>query len=179
MKKKLAWMYALGALVSLSLVSYSSRQSTRDDEFGGKKDVAFAEKLWNAMEGYQGWKLRSDVIKGSSPHGKWVRMYSTWVMVDTNLYPVIIKDSFGGRGVTQEKATKDPDAWLKDITVMVQREDRYDSKNQNWFYAKYLTDGALDKDKKGVAVAGRPSKGCISCHSQAAGGDFLFSNDEE
>ena len=179
MRKKLAWMYALGALFSFNLVSYSDGPSTLDDEFGGKKDVAFAEELWKAMEGYQGWKLHSDVIKGSSPHGKWVRMYSTWVMVNTDLYAVIIKDSFGGRGVTQEKATKDPDAWLKDITVMVQREDRYDSKNQNWFYAKYLTDGALDKDKKGVAVAGRPSKGCISCHSRADGDDFLFSNDEE
>ncbi len=43
-------------------------------------------------------------------------------------------------------------------------------------------DGTIKKNPKGMLLAGRVAKGmdkgCISCHSQAGGEDFLFSNDE-
>ena len=47
---------------------------------------------------------------------------------------------------------------------------------------KYGKDGTIEKNPKGMLLAGRVAKGmdrgCISCHSQADGKDFLFSNDE-
>ena len=149
--------------------------------FGGKKDVAFAKKLWKAAEGYPKWKLTSDVSKGGSPHGKWVRLFSTWVTVDGRSYPIIVKENYGGRGVTQEKARQDRQKWLQAVTIMLQREAGYDRDNQNWFWVKYDPKGEIMSNAKGVKLAGRvakgTTKGCIGCHSQAGGKDYLFSND--
>ena len=149
--------------------------------FGGKDDVAFAKELWKAMEGYDKWKLTTDVSKGGSPHGKWVRLYSTWVKVKGKSHPIIVKDNYGGRGVTVARVNKDPKKWLKAVTIMLQRQPGYDKENQNWFYAKYKPDGGIEKNPKGMLLAGRvakgTTKGCISCHANAAGDDFLFSND--
>ena len=63
---------------------------------------------------------------------------------------------------------------------MFQREDGYDSDNQNWFWAKFTPDGGLDKNPKGMMLAGRVAKGkpkgCIACHTAAPGGDYIFTN---
>ena len=66
---------------------------------------------------------------------------------------------------------------LAAITVMFKREDGYDAENKNWFWAKYLPDGSLDKNPKGMQLAGRVAKGnasggCIACHSAEA--DYLY-----
>ena len=59
---------------------------------------------------------------------------------------------------------------------------RHDRDNQDWFWVKYGKGGSIDKDPKGTLLAGRVAKGmkrgCISCHSQAGGDDYLFSNDQ-
>ena len=73
-------------------------------------DQEFAQKVWKAMKGYKDWKLTTGVFKGASPHGKWVRLYSTFVTVDGKDYPIIVKDNFRGRGVSQERIQKDPAA---------------------------------------------------------------------
>ncbi len=173
-----------GALLlgALTLSAQTTRPAgQKPAPFGGRGDVAFAEKLWKAMDGYTGWKLRTGVIRGASPHGKLVRMYSTWVTVDGHAYPTVVKDNYGGRGMTPEKVEENPAAYLKSVTVMLQREPGYDPENQNWFWVKFDPDGKVAKNEKGMALAGRVakgmSKGCISCHSQAEGGDYLFSND--
>ena len=149
--------------------------------FGGADDTAFAGKLWKAMDGYQSWKLTTPVYKGGSPHGKFVRLFSTWVTVDGKHFPIIIKENYGGRGVTQEAATKEPKKWLKAVTIMLQREAGYDKENQNWYYVKYAPNGTVAKNPAGMQLAGRVAKGmpkgCIACHSQAGGDDYLFSND--
>ncbi|MFQ5495837.1 MAG: hypothetical protein ACE5EX_10705 [Phycisphaerae bacterium] len=150
--------------------------------FGGSSDVAFAKKVWKAMDGYQHWKLTTPVYKGGSPHGKWVRLYATHVTVDGRAYPIIVKDNYGGRGVTKALVDKDPDAWLKAVTIMLQREEGYDTEDHNWFWVKFGKDGTILKNPKGMLLAGRVAKGmpkgCISCHAQAGESDFLFSNDE-
>ncbi len=149
--------------------------------FGGKKDVAFAKALWTAMKGYQDWKLTTKVYKGRSPHGKWVRMFSTFVKVQGRSYPIIVKENYRGRGVSVEKIEKEPKTWLKAVTIMLQREPGYDKENQDWFWVKYDKDGNIEMNPKGMLLAGRVAKGdrrgCISCHSQAGGDDYLFSND--
>ena len=52
----------------------------------------------------------------------------------------------------------------------------YDPENQDWFWVKYLPDGALDKNPAGMSLAGRVAKGadqgCIACHSGEE--DYLF-----
>ena len=57
----------------------------------------------------------------------------------------------------------------------------YDTANKNWFWAKYLPDGSLDKNPKDMELAGRVAKGaemgCIACHSAAPGDDYLYVSD--
>jgi hypothetical protein len=52
-----------------------------------------------------------------------------------------------------------PNQYLGAITVMYQRKEGYDPENNNWFWAKYKPDGSLDKNPKGMALAGRVAKG--------------------
>jgi len=163
------------------LIAGSRPAAQPEPPFGGARDVAFSKDLWKAISGYPKWKLTSRIYKGASPHGKWVRLFSTFVTVQGRDYPGIIKENYGGRGVTPERIQADRKAWLKAVTVMVARESGYDKDNKNWFWVKYTKDGAVAKNPKGMALAGRvakgQTKGCIGCHSQAGGKDYLFSND--
>ena len=169
------------AAIAVFALSFALRAQENAKPFGGAQDVAFAGKLWKAMDGYRDWKLTTKVYKGASPHGKYVRLFSTWVTVDGKAYPIIVKENYGGRGVTLEAVEKDSSKWLKAITIMLQRAPGYDKDNQNWYWVKYGSDGAIDKNKMGAQLAGRVAKGmtkgCIGCHSQAGGDDYLFSND--
>lgn len=171
-------------LMALTLRADPAEPSGNQDSapnFGGAKDVAFAKKLWTAMDGYQDWKLTTEVYKGASPHGKWLRLYSTWVTVDGKHFPIIVKENYGGRGVTKEAVDENPDQWLAAVTIMLQREQGYDDDNDNWFWVKYGKNGEVLKNPKDMLLAGRVAKGmpagCIACHGQAGGGDYLFSND--
>jgi len=181
MKRKIV-LSSLAAAVVVAGATLAGAVRSQGKPFGGPDDVAFAGKLWKAMEGYEKWKLTSGTFRGMSPHGKWVRLYSTWVTVDGEHYPVIVKDNFGGRGVTPERVQEDPAKWRKSVSVMLQRKPGYDGDNDDWFWAQYLPDGKLEKADSGTPQAGRVAKGeaqgCLSCHSQARDEDYLFSNDE-
>ncbi len=150
--------------------------------FGGADDVKFANNLWKAMQGYEEWPMSSGVYPGTSPHGKFLRMYYNMVHVDGTPYHIIVKDNFGGEDATQEKVAESPGDYLAAVTIMLQREDGYDPENNNWFWVKYGPDGKIMQNPKGVALAGRVAKGtgqaCISCHAKAKGDDYLFSNDQ-
>jgi hypothetical protein len=154
---------------------------SQDQPFGGKEDVSFANKLWAAMDGYANWKLKSGFYPGRSPHGKFLRIYYNIVPVDGRNYHVIVKDNYGGADATLEKVSTSPADYLVAVTVMVQREKGYDPEDDNWFWVKYSKDGTIEKNDKGLALAGRVAKGsqqgCIACHASAKGNDFFFSND--
>lgn len=175
---------AVIVFVTLLALSFGAQKTPPEEDkpFGGPKDVGFAKKLWTAMGGYEDWKLTTEIYRGQSPHGKWLRLFSTWVTVEGNHYPIIVKDNYGGRGVTPERIKENRKSWLKAVTIMLQRQQGYDRDNQNWFWAKYGPDGTIEKNEKGMMLVGRVAKGmpkgCISCHAQAGGGDYLFSNDE-
>lgn len=149
--------------------------------FGGKDDVAFAQKVWAAMGGYQNWLVRTGILPGRSPHGKFIRTYYSILNIDGKHYHAIVKDNYGGKDVTIDQVKKSPDDYLMSITVMVQREAGYDPDNQDWFWVKYGKDGSIDKNGQGVAMAGRvvkgADKGCIACHKSAQGGDYFYTND--
>ena len=182
MFKRIALSGVLAGLAVFALLPPESASQDEKQAFGGAADVAFAGKVWKAMAGYEkNWKLSSGVVAGKSPHGKFVHMYSSWVEVDKRLYPVVIKDNFGGRGVNPDRVKADRGKWLRAVTVMVQRERGYDPDNHDWFWVKFGKGGTIGKNKAGVALAGRVIKdsmsGCIACHSGAKGDDYLFSND--
>ena len=139
--------------------------------FGGKEDVDFANMVWSAMKGYQDVQMKTDMIPGNAPHGKFITIYYDVISVQGKPYHTIIKENF-----TPEKK-------LAAITVMVQREAGYDSDNNDWFWVKYAPDGTVSKNDKDMALAGKVAKGmdqgCIKCHQDAKGGDYVFINDSE
>ena len=156
--------------------------------FGGEEDVKFAEAIWKAMEGYQDWPLKTNIIKGNTPHGAFVRIYYNIVTVDGKPYHVINKDNYMGKDamgntVDIETVARAPEKLLAASTVMVQREAGYDSDNNNWFWAKFGADGSVAKNDKKMSLAGRVAKGmdmgCIACHKTAKDGDYIFINDVE
>lgn len=173
---------AVFALFTLSHSTSQSGPSKDEMPFGGEKDVKFAGKLWKAMEGYRGWPMKSGFYPGGSPHGQFLRMYYNVVIVDGRPYHVVVKDNYGGEDATLMKVSKAPEKYLMAVTVMLQREAGYDPDNMDWFWVKYQPDGTVDKNPKGMALAGRVAKGmdagCIACHANAMDDDYLFVNDE-
>lgn len=159
----------------------ASEMKMMEMPFGGAADVAFAEGLWTAMDGYTDWPMASGYYTGGSPHGDFIRMYYGLVTVEGVPYHVIVKDNFGGEGATLETVADSPADYLMAVTVMLQRERGYDKENKDWFWVKYGPDGAIGRNDMSVAMAGRVAKGmamgCIACHAKAAGGDYAFFND--
>lgn len=149
--------------------------------FGGEKDVAFAEALWTAMDGYDGWIMQSEIMPGKSPHGMFIRMYYSIVTVGDTPYHIVVKDNYGGEGVTLDMVKEDPAEHLMAVTPMLQREPGYDADNNDWYWVKYAPDGTVAMNDMDMALAGRVAKGmpmgCIACHANAGDGDFLFAND--
>lgn len=180
---KRSWMPALMiiAFVTFSLSMALISGEEKEMPFGGEKDVQFAKAIWTAMKGYDRWPMKSGFYPGTSPHGKVLKLYYNMVNVNNKPYHVIIKDNYGGEGATVEAVAEAPEKYLAAVTVMVQREDGYDPAHNNWFWAKYMPGGSLDKNAKGMQMAGRVAKGmkvgCIACHADAADNDFVFTND--
>jgi len=176
-------------LITLSFAIFSQGAVSADKKvvtktqmpFGGKEDVTFANDLWKAMNGYENWLMKSDVRMGMSPHGDFIRLYYNIVNVNSKPYHVIVKDNYGGDGVTLNMVSESPEKYLMAVTVMVQREKGYDSDNNDWFWVKYNADGTITKGDKDVAMAGRVAKGmdtgCVSCHKAAKDNDYIFTND--
>ncbi|MBN2565567.1 MAG: cytochrome P460 family protein [Candidatus Eisenbacteria bacterium] len=181
-RSRLCSRATLSVLMITALVLAPSLVVAQEAQFGAPADVDFAHALWEAMSGYQDWLLKSDIYPGVSPHGLFLRMYYNVVNIGGAAYHVVIKDNFGGKDLTLEAVKENPNDHLKAVTVMVQREAGYDSDNNDWYWVKFGTDGTIDRNEGGTPLAGRVAKGsragCIACHVNAAGGDYLFTNDE-
>lgn len=151
---------------------------------GNPEDIADAQALWQAMNQAQlagKEMILSTPYTGQHPHGAILDTIDTQLTVKGHTGALIVKRNYGGEGVNKDKVANDPHAWLGAVTVMFKREAGYDAENKDWFWAKYLPDGSLDKNPAGVALAGRVAKGmsagCIACHKAAPGGDYVFNND--
>lgn len=150
--------------------------------FAGPASVAYADKLWVALKNANlagPGMTKTEAYKGSHPHGAVLMNATSTLTVDGQTDTVIVKSNFGGEGVSVEAVDADPAKYLKAVTVMYKRPG-YDPENKDWFWAKYLSDGTLDKNPKGMQLAGRVAKGkpmgCIACHTAAPGGDMVFTN---
>lgn len=152
--------------------------------FGGQASVGYAAELWQALAG-RGWVgnngLRSKPFLGQHPHGAVLDTVAGPLSLRGHSGVVVIKRNYAGQGVSVKAVADDPDRWLRSVTVMYQRERGYDLENNNWFWAKYRTDGRLERNAHGVPLAGRvakgTAKGCIACHRAAPGGDLVFNSD--
>lgn len=151
--------------------------------FGGNDDLAYADALWGTMQragliGDHG--VISTPYTGQHPHGAILDTIDATLTLDGHTGPVIIKRNYGGEGVSKQAVADNPAKYLKAVTVMYKRAG-YDPDNRDWFWAKFLPDGSLDKNDKGMQLAGRVAKGmptgCIACHAAAPGGDLVFNHD--
>jgi hypothetical protein len=174
--KKTILIAAIGLCVSMAA-------GAGEKPFSGPDSVGYAETLWSALGAAKLVGSPADnpaPYKGIHPHGAILTTATSAVTVDGHEGIVIVKKNYGGEGVSVESVAKDPAKHLKAVTVMFQREEGYDSDNQNWFWAKYKADGKLHKNDKDMKLAGRVAKGkpegCIACHSAAPGGDYLYTN---
>jgi len=143
--------------------------------FGGPDDMEKAESLWGRMADYRDWKSPSGLEgfqEGKSPHGKFIRYYLNSTARSNPSAPgaIIVKENY---------MAKMSDS-LGAITVM-EKVPGYDMDNKDWFWVKFDPKGSVMKNSKKMSLAGRVakgmSKGCIACHSNAGGDDYLFVND--
>jgi hypothetical protein len=184
LKKSIRDASAAG-VVLFALAGAASGQS--GPPFGQAEDTDYAAKLWSVMEdkglaGVSGENVvRGFPYEGAEPHGFVLdTLYST-ATIDGHSGALVVKRNYGPEGVSVEEVQADAAGHLAAITVMFKREDGYDAENANWFWAKYLSDGSLDKNPAGIELAGRVVKGnaeagCIACHT-GAGDDLLFTTD--
>ena len=151
--------------------------------FGGPVSVAYAGELWQALQSARlagPAAIETKAYPGQHPHGSVLQLADAMLTVNGITGPVIVKNNFGGEGVSVDNVTRDPSRYLIAVTVMYQRPG-YDPDNNDWFWARYLPDGSLDKNSEGMALAGRVAKadppgGCIACHRAAPGGDLVFTH---
>ena len=152
------------------------------EAFGGAEDTAYAQSLWQVMEDL---RLAGDGMimgtpyEGTDPHGMMLETFYTSASIEGHEGDLIVKRNYGPQGVTADQVLSAPGEHLGSLTVMFRREGGYDSDNANWFWAKYLPDGTLDKTPNDMQMAGRIAKGadqgCIACHSGEA--DYVFTSD--
>ncbi len=152
--------------------------------FGTEADTAYAGDLWTAMSEMHmvgAGAVMSFPYPGTDPHGMMLETFYTEATVDGHTGTLVVKRNYGPEGVTVDEVLGDPAGHLGAVTVMFQREDGYDPETNNWFWAKYLPDGTLDRNPNDMALAGLVGKnadaGCIACHQNAGGEDFLFTTD--
>jgi hypothetical protein len=167
------------ALVGTMIAGAVSAQTAGTDD-----DIAFADAMWAQMLELN---LAGDgaimglPYQGGPPHGETLETFfvETEIMGETGL--LVVKRNYGPVGVTADEVLADPAGNLGSVTVMFQRAEGYDAEHDDWFYAKYQPDGALDSAPSGMALAGAIGRdlsgGCIACHILAGGDDYLYTTD--
>ena len=174
MKKLIAATLGLGLAGSVALA--------QDAPFGTDADADYAALLWEVMveaklagEG----AILTVPYDGGEPHGMMLETFYTTATINGHTGDLIVKRNYGPEGVSADEILADPAKHLGALTVMFRREEGFDADNQDWFWVKYLADGTLDKNPKGMRLAGRVAKGaeqgCIACHSGVD--DYVFTSD--
>ena len=113
---------------------------------------------------YQNWPLypgKDKFYTGRHPHGALLTSYVNEIALNG------INNKAGtlANGAIIVKENYMPDKTLGAVTVMY-RAKGYDPDSGDWFWAKYMPDGSIEKAGK---VAG-----CIGCHTAAINNDWIF-----
>ena len=182
--KKIARCLTLAGSVAAMTLALGNVSFGQMAPFGDDKSVAYAAKLWETMGKLNltgDDMIRTFPYEGTDPHGMMLETLYLKATIDGHTGALVVKRNFGPAGVEEDAVLNNPDKHLAAVTVMFRREAGYDDDNKNWFWAKYLPDGSLDKNPKGMMLAGKVAKGadqgCIACHTGAPGGDYLFTTD--
>lgn len=172
------------SLSAVLLTGYASTAISQGPPFGDPDSLSYAAKLWQQLEAANfvgSDAMMSKAYAGQHPHGAVLDTMEGRLSIDGHTGAVIVKKNYGGDGVSISNVGNDPAKYLKAITVMYKRESGYDPEDRDWFWAKFKANGELDKNPKGMSLAGKVAKGkpmgCIACHTAAPGGDFVFNND--
>jgi len=153
--------------------------------FGSDDDAAYAASIWSAMTEMNlagANQIHVAPYEGTDPHGMMLETFFASATINGHTGDLIVKRNYGPVGVSAEEVMSNPEDHLAAVTVMFRREAGYDADNQNWFWVKYLPDGTLDKNPAGMMLAGMVAKGadvgCIACHANAGGDDYVFTADD-
>ena len=119
---------------------------------------------WNKYTTWPLWPGKGKLFEGTEPHGALLTVYVSQDALG------VIKDKKGffGEGAFVIKENYKPDKTLAAITVMYKKKG-YNPEAGDWFWAKYNADGSVDKEGK--------VGGCINCHKQAEGNDWVFTGE--
>ncbi len=176
-------MFLVCLVVLFIIMGFTASAKKELPPFGSEIDVSYSKVLWKVLveEKLAGPNMIKSVpYEGMEPHGVILEQLSTEITVKGHTGVVYVKNNYMGKGMSRSKVVKDPNTYLKAITVMFKREKGYDPENQDWFWVKYKPNGSLHVNPKGASLAGRVAKGadvgCIACHVNADGGDYLFNN---
>jgi len=195
--RQMQWAASILILVILVACESNSRYDSEDaasaggssaekmaPPFGSSNDLKKARALWKQIGGDRNGYAYRDAWKpfpgndgwqdGTSPHGRFLRLYANSPAVDEpDVLPagsIVIKENF-----------KEKDLDKVAIITVMKKIDGYAPDHGDWFWVKYEPDGDVMKNEKGMSLAGRVAKGtsqgCIACHGNAGGGDYVFSND--
>lgn len=166
------------ALLALSLSVWSPALPSA---FGDAADLAFADRLWRALESARlvgRGAIQTRPYPGRHPHGAIVQRFVRPLDVAGETGELWVLRSYGGERVDVQSVAETPGRYLQSVSVMYRRAG-YDPSHRDWFWVSYLPDGTLDRNPQGRPLAGRidPADtlgGCIACHSVAPGGDLRF-----
>ena len=179
--KKLITSTAAVLALGLSVGTASAQMAA---PFGSDDDLAYAALIWEAMQAQNlvgENAIRSFPYEGMAPHGAMLETFYSSAKIGDHNGALIVKRNYGPADVEVDQIIADPGKHLGAITVMYKREAGFDADNQDWFWAKFLPDGSLDKNPKGMSLAGKVAKGmdkgCIACHSGAGGDDYIWTTD--
>ncbi len=165
----------LGSVLSLVVTAAVAQ------DFGGQEDQDYAAQLWQIMQERNlagDGAVQAFPYPGTDPHGMMLETFYTDATVGNHTGTLVIKRNYGPEGVTVDQVLGSPGDHLGAVTIMFRRAEDYAPDSGNWFWAKYLPDGALDQTPEGMPIAGM-AQGCISCHTSAEGDDYLFTTDAD
>lgn len=167
---------ALGVLAFIEMTVV--RAGDEPAGYGLTADVAFAERLWVALE-QEHWVGPSRRViaaqPGERPHGSMQQIAKGTLEVDGRSSRVLVKANHRGLNLTAMQIRQHPNLYLSGYAVMFRRETGYDPVNRDWFWAAFDRNGSIEMFEN-KAIAGRvdtgATNGCIGCHRKKGGRDL-------
>ncbi|MXU66878.1 cytochrome P460 family protein [Oceanomicrobium pacificus] len=175
---------ATALVLAACLAVPTTSAKAQSPAYGLPDDTALAAEIWayliaNRLAGPD--QIHAFPYEGLEPHGLVLETFYDRAEINGHRDALVIKRNYGPEGIGIEAVANDFEGHLGAITIMFRNAPGYDPDNGNWFYAKFLPDGTLDKAPDGTAQAGRVAAGedtgCIACHAGAPGEDYIFTTD--